>query len=164
MVVHWCGGEGNGIGYDVKIWFQNRRSKYKKMMKAAQAPGVGGGLPLGGPNQGGHSPSQHQNMHQAPGGGSSSGSPSHFLPPGHSPTPSSTPVSELSPGLSPPSQAPWEQKPPPHWADHKPPQMAPQTNHAPPQPTHAPQMGGYVPQYWYQPETNPSLLTVWPAV
>lgn len=63
------------------------------------------------------------------------------------------------PGLSPPSQAPWEQKPPPHWVDHKPPQMAPQTNHAPPQPTHAPQMGGYVPQYWYQPETNPSLLT-----
>lgn len=33
-----------------------------------------------------------------PGNGSSSGSPSHFLPPGHSPTPSSTPVSELSPG------------------------------------------------------------------
>lgn len=35
----------------------------------------------------------------AAGGGSSSGSPSHFLPPGHSPTPSSTPVSELSPGM-----------------------------------------------------------------
>lgn len=34
------------------------------MMKAAQAPGVGSGLPLGGgPGQGGHSPSQHQNMH-----------------------------------------------------------------------------------------------------
>lgn len=32
------------------------------------------------------------------GGGSNSGSPSHFLPPGHSPSPSSTPVSELSPG------------------------------------------------------------------
>jgi homeobox protein DLX2 len=81
-------------------------------------------------------------------------------------------------GLSPPSSqtaAPWEQKPPPsHWngppnngmgpapgipqLDHKPPQMAPQT-HVPPQPTHAPQMGGYMPQYWYQPETNPSLLT-----
>lgn len=92
------------------------------MMKAAQAPGVGG-LPLGGPNQGSHSP-QHQNMHggklkidtwreyylnlftyfhcyffKGPGNGSSSGSPSNnFLPPGHSPTPSSTPVSELSPG------------------------------------------------------------------
>lgn len=82
-------------------------------------------------------------------------------------------------GLSPPSQtAPWEQKPPPHWSngpqngnglmgpgpgqlgDHKPPQMTPQTNlqsHVPP--SHAPQMGGYMPQYWYQPETNPSLLT-----
>lgn len=88
----------------------------------------------------------------------------------------------FSTGLSPPSAqatAPWEQKPPTHWAtngpngpptgmvssgpipqiDHKPPQMAPQT-HVPPQPTHAPQMGGYMPpQYWYQPETNPSLLT-----
>lgn len=32
-------------------------------MKAAQAPGVGGGLPLGsGPNAGSHSP-QHQQMH-----------------------------------------------------------------------------------------------------
>jgi len=27
----------------VKIWFQNRRSKYKKMMKAAQQGGGGGG-------------------------------------------------------------------------------------------------------------------------
>lgn len=93
-------------------------------MKAAQGPGVGGGLPLGAPTPGSHSPN-HQSMH--PGiclslniklnvnsecnknefvdfiggqgnNGSSSGSPSHFLPPGHSPTPSSTPVSELSPG------------------------------------------------------------------
>lgn len=31
------------------------------MMKAAQAPGVGG-LPMGAPNPGGHSPS-HQNLH-----------------------------------------------------------------------------------------------------
>uniref|UniRef100_A0A336M535 CSON011948 protein n=1 Tax=Culicoides sonorensis TaxID=179676 RepID=A0A336M535_CULSO len=155
------------------------------MMKAAQAPGVGSGLPLGGgPNQGGHSPSQqHQNMHGAQ-GGSSSGSPSNFLPPGHSPTPSSTPVSELSPGLSPPSQVPWEQKPLPQWGqnngaqgDHKPPphmSMPPSSQAQLPPPNHGhpgphqshpgSQMGGYMPQYWYQPETNPSLLTVWPAV
>ena len=31
-------------------------------MKAAQAPGVPGGMPLGAPNQGSHSP-QHQTMH-----------------------------------------------------------------------------------------------------
>lgn len=58
-------------------------------------------------------------------------------------------------GLSPPTQAPWDQKPP-HWVDHKPPQM--QTHQAPPQSHPPPQMGGYMPQYWY-PETNPSLLT-----
>lgn len=58
-------------------------------------------------------------------------------------------------GLSPPTQAPWDQKPP-HWVDHKPPQM--QTHQVPPQSHPPPQMGGYMPQYWY-PETNPSLLT-----
>ncbi|XP_031629881.1 homeotic protein distal-less isoform X2 [Contarinia nasturtii] len=143
----------------VKIWFQNRRSKYKKMMKAAQGPGVGGGssaggMPLGTQNPGSHSPN-HQTMHPGAPGSSVSGSPSHFLPPGQSPTPSSTPVSELSPGLSPQTQAPWDQKPP-HWSDHKPPQM--QTHQPPPQSHPPPQMGGYMPQYWY-PETNPSLLT-----
>ena len=32
------------------------------MMKAAQGPSVGGGLPLGAPNPGSHSPN-HQSMH-----------------------------------------------------------------------------------------------------
>ncbi|XP_055387420.1 homeotic protein distal-less isoform X2 [Condylostylus longicornis] len=145
----------------VKIWFQNRRSKYKKMMKAAQAPGASG-MSLAVQNATSQSP--NQNLNSGNNCGSNSGSPSHFLPPGHSPTPSSTPVSELSPefpptGLSPPAQPPWDQKP--HWIEHKP-QIASQTpsHHLHSQPHHASQqMGGYVPQYWYQPETNPSLLT-----
>ncbi|XP_028173057.1 homeotic protein distal-less-like [Ostrinia furnacalis] len=97
----------------VKIWFQNRRSKYKKMMKAAQvgAPPPSLGLPPGSP------PSNNQLLHG--GGGSSSGSqhsPSAYQSGGptqaHSPTPSSTPVSELSPGLS-PTGTPWDVKQPP---------------------------------------------------
>lgn len=78
-------------------------------------------------------------------------------------------------GLSPPSQVPWEQKPLPQWGgngvDHKPPPhmsmppssqpQLPPPNHGHPGPQSHPgaQMGGYMPQYWYQPETNPSLLT-----
>ncbi|XP_052749500.1 homeotic protein distal-less-like isoform X1 [Galleria mellonella] len=97
----------------VKIWFQNRRSKYKKMMKAAQvgAPPPSLGLPPGSP------PNNNQLLHG--GGGSSSGSqhsPSAYQSGGpaqaHSPTPSSTPVSELSPGLS-PTGTPWDVKQPP---------------------------------------------------
>ncbi|KAL4712101.1 hypothetical protein ACJJTC_010962, partial [Scirpophaga incertulas] len=83
------------------------------MMKAAQVgsapPGLG--LPPGSP------PSNNQLLHG--GGGSSSGSqhsPSAYQSGGptqaHSPTPSSTPVSELSPGLS-PTGTPWDVKQPP---------------------------------------------------
>ncbi|XP_077292021.1 homeotic protein distal-less-like isoform X2 [Arctopsyche grandis] len=174
----------------VKIWFQNRRSKYKKMMKAAQGPGGGPGPHGHPPGLGGPAGSPTNNHIMHGGGGSSSGSqhsPNHYLggggsgaglgapgPGGHSPTPSSTPVSELSPGLSPP--APWDVKGPPPvpwdvkggaaggW-DMKPGPGAPLG--APlgaPQPAHHP---GYVPQYsWYQPaDPGPAgLLTVWPAV
>lgn len=55
----------------VKIWFQNRRSKYKKMMKAAQQ--------AGGP---------HNNNNNNGGGGSGlQGGPHNALPGPHSPQP-----------------------------------------------------------------------------
>ncbi|XP_017784059.1 PREDICTED: homeotic protein distal-less isoform X2 [Nicrophorus vespilloides] len=142
----------------VKIWFQNRRSKYKKMMKAAQVtggnnnngtPGGHAGLLGASANLSSTSPGpQAQNMMQ--GGGSSSGSPATGYMQHSSPTPSSTPGSDMSgqPAASPG----WDVKPqqpihpPPHPASH-------------PHPPH-----NYLPQYtWYGPD-NPGLLTVWPAV
>ncbi|CAB0000934.1 unnamed protein product, partial [Nesidiocoris tenuis] len=143
--------------YRVKIWFQNRRSKYKKMMKAAQQggggnAGGGGGAPhmLGNPP---HTPGmQGPSSPQPPGGngGSSSGSqhsPGGYLGGhvGNTPTPSSTPVSDMSPqpphGGSPPG--PWEMKP----------NLAP-----PPPPHHHHHHPSYMPQYsWYQTaEPNPA--------
>ncbi|CAG9573680.1 unnamed protein product [Danaus chrysippus] len=125
-------------------------------------------------------------------GGSSSGSqhsPSAYQSgptQAHSPTPSSTPVSELSPGLS-PTGTPWDVKQPPQptWdvkpnagrspdgsCDVKPPHQQswdPRVGYGAPPGwdmkgghTHAlqpPQHPPYVPQYsWYQPD-NPGLLT-----
>ncbi|KAI5699522.1 hypothetical protein M8J76_003868 [Diaphorina citri] len=150
----------------VKIWFQNRRSKYKKMMKAAQQGGTPGGNSGSGPHMlSGGGVNHSSSSPQPPGGmlgtgtGSSSGSqPSptggymHHV----SPTPSSTPVADLSPqphggamSGSPPLVS-WDMKPnlapPPHPHPH---------HHHP----------GYMPQYsWYQTEGNQGLLTVWPAV
>ncbi|KPJ10994.1 hypothetical protein RR48_10174 [Papilio machaon] len=84
------------------------------MMKAAQvgAPPPSLGLPPGSP------PSNNQLLHG--GGGSSSGSqhsPSAYQSgaQAHSPTPSSTPVSELSPGLSPTGTWDVKQPPQPSW-------------------------------------------------
>ncbi|XP_054280082.1 homeotic protein distal-less-like isoform X2 [Macrosteles quadrilineatus] len=162
----------------VKIWFQNRRSKYKKMMKAAQqqVSTPGGNSNNGGSGGPGHgmlgSGQPHTpgalpgpNSPQPPAGilggnGSSSGSqpsPSGgYMPhPGNhgTPTPSSTPVSDMSPhGVSgsPPLVA-WDMKP----------NIAPPPTHH--HPHHHP---GYMPQYsWYQAaDANQGLLTVWPAV
>ncbi|KAK9503864.1 hypothetical protein O3M35_010332 [Rhynocoris fuscipes] len=142
------------------------------MMKAAQQGGGGNGAGAGAPphmlGNPPHTPSGMQggpSSPQPPGGilgggngGSSSGSqhsPGGYLAGhvGNTPTPSSTPVSDMSPqpphGGSPPG--PWEMKPtnlpPPHHHAH-----------------HHP--ASYMPQYsWYQTaEPNPGLLTVWPTV
>lgn len=167
----------------VKIWFQNRRSKYKKMMKAAQQvvtqPNNGGGGGGGGQQHGllgsGNPPHTPGAMAGSTspqpiigGGGSSSGSqhsPGAYLPhvghqqPPQTPTPSSTPVSDMSPQ-------------PPHGMSGSPPvvswdmKAAPPTHHpAPHHPHHHPHPG-YMTQYsWYQgAEPNQGLLTVWPAV
>ncbi|XP_050297443.1 homeotic protein distal-less-like isoform X2 [Anthonomus grandis grandis] len=148
----------------VKIWFQNRRSKYKKMMKAAQVTGgtnnncnsgSHSGLLGGSGNLPSSSPGpQSQNMMQG-GGGSSSGSPAAGGYMQHpSPTPSSTPGSDMSGQPAPSPVGGWDVKPqqpvhphPPHPAPH------------PHPPTH-----NYLPQYSWYPTDNPGLLTVWPAV
>ncbi|XP_076257782.1 homeobox protein Dlx4b-like isoform X2 [Rhynchophorus ferrugineus] len=148
----------------VKIWFQNRRSKYKKMMKAAQVSagsnnngnsGTHSALLGGNGNMPPSSPgAQNQNMMQGGGGGSSSGSPATGGYMQHpSPAPSSTPGSDVS-GQPAASPGGWDVKPqqpvhahPPHPAPHP---------HPPPH--------NYLPQYSWYPTDNPGLLTVWPAV
>ncbi|CAD6201925.1 GSCOCG00002855001-RA-CDS, partial [Cotesia congregata] len=168
----------------VKIWFQNRRSKYKKMMKAAQQGGGGGTGQHGNLLAGGPSPQPGQpgglmqgevlnksEIYSIPGGGSSvSGSPTTgYLggigPGGGENTPgSSTPGSDMSPqhNESPPAPA-WtgEMKHHPH--SHAPPHTHhhPHTpGHHPPPPPPPPHHSGYLPQYsWYQTEPNPGLLT-----
>ncbi|XP_044746408.1 homeotic protein distal-less-like isoform X2 [Coccinella septempunctata] len=159
----------------VKIWFQNRRSKYKKMMKAAQVPGgnnnngtPGGHAGLLGSNANLPSSSpgpQGQGMMQ--GGGSSSGSPSTagYMQHGSSPAPSSTPGSDMSGhqgggAPSPGSTAGWGDVKP-GWGDVKPQQPIHPPHHphpAPPHP-HAPPPHNYLPQYSWYPTDNPGLLT-----
>ncbi|XP_057328039.1 homeotic protein distal-less isoform X5 [Microplitis mediator] len=161
----------------VKIWFQNRRSKYKKMMKAAQqgggGPGQHGNLLAGGPSP---QPGQPGGLMQGGGGSSVSGSPTTgYLggigPGGGENTPgSSSPGSEMSPqhNESPPASA-WATEMKHHPHSHAPPHTHhhPHTpGHHPPPPPPPPHHGGYMPQYsWYQTDPNPAaLLTVWPAV
>ncbi|XP_050426356.1 homeotic protein distal-less-like [Adelges cooleyi] len=175
----------------VKIWFQNRRSKYKKMMKAAQqqvstpsnnsSNNSGPGHMLGGP--GGANTPSIPNSPPPSGGllggnGSSSGSqpsPTGGYIGGHvgsglgqhvgaSPTPSSTPVScDMSP-VPPVHHSSGVSGSPPVVAwDMKPPNLALATN--PHHHSHHP-TAGYMPQYsWYQTDgPNQGLLSVWPAV
>uniref|UniRef100_A0A6P7FR32 Homeotic protein distal-less-like isoform X2 n=1 Tax=Diabrotica virgifera virgifera TaxID=50390 RepID=A0A6P7FR32_DIAVI len=159
----------------VKIWFQNRRSKYKKMMKAAQVTGgtnnngtPGGHSGLLGPNSNMPSSSpgpQGQNMMQ--GGGSSSGSPATGGYMQHpSPAPSSTPGSDMSAGGPQPAASPgagggsgggWGDIKPHQQPIHPPPHS---TSHPHPHPP----PHNYLPQYSWYPTDNPGLLTVWPAV
>ncbi|XP_048518066.1 homeotic protein distal-less isoform X1 [Dendroctonus ponderosae] len=155
----------------VKIWFQNRRSKYKKMMKAAQVtggtnnngnPSSHSGLLGGNGNLPPTSPGpQSQNMMQGriklEGGGSSSGSPATGGYMQHpSPTPSSTPGSDMSGQPAPSPGGGWDVKPQQPIHAHPP--------HPTPHPHPHPPTHNYLPQYSWYPTDNPGLLTVWPAV
>uniref|UniRef100_T1IRQ6 Homeobox domain-containing protein n=1 Tax=Strigamia maritima TaxID=126957 RepID=T1IRQ6_STRMM len=92
----------------VKIWFQNRRSKYKKLMKAQQAqttsPGQQGGTNNGlAPSVGGpQSPPQPSQTHSPV-----TPAPGTYLPPASSS--SGAAVSPQPPPMSPPvSTSPWD--------------------------------------------------------
>ena len=92
----------------VKIWFQNRRSKYKKMLKANQVPGQGGGnAQAGGQSGPPQTPTGASTPQSPPETPENPSPPSVGPPPPLMPVGPSTPASSASmPTQSPPAMSP----------------------------------------------------------
>ncbi|XP_066986442.1 LOW QUALITY PROTEIN: homeotic protein distal-less-like [Macrobrachium rosenbergii] len=136
----------------VKIWFQNRRSKYKKMMKAAQTsgPGVPQGAPVGPGSPLSSSPLSATSPLQP------YTTPTPISPPPQTHSPAQTPISQSTVPSSLPQPPPLttlvpishsgSHVPPPNalsmgHPQHPPPQLtpcAPPHSHPPPHPHHPP--------------------------
>ncbi len=171
------------LSFQVKIWFQNRRSKYKKIMKG-NAPG--GQTQLDGPSSGMSSPdgtSPNQPPTPTPPAGpvgpptsQQSGGVSQSGPMGAQqngqPNHSSTPQPHNGPGGPPGGHTGGMMPPPPHsvsppsaWGDMSPTSSGHHPSSGAPTPSHNSYMPGYPPMGWYSQNPIPPqpqhLLTGW---